>query len=237
MNTHLLHLLSVLFFISVLSGIHAQITQNTPPKEFLKQIRQPLSKNVWTEITGKIVHKKQGESSLSGDLRLRITFAPTSLHAQIVLNRVNVYGFEQTHNDATSDPKPSSKLDMPEKEQSPGLFQFGLTPGDLTFSFLYWDFLEELPEQSSRFQACRILKLADPNSDGYAIVWFNKEYGFPMEASWYKKDAKSPWRTLLMKGAKRFKSGMWFVKEMRLEGKDWKTKVQFDFAELNKENP
>ena len=80
------------------------------------------------------------------------------------------------------------------------------------------------------------MKLADPTGKGgHVLVWFNTKYGFPLEARWFEKGALSPWRTLQLKGAKKHDNGLWFVKEMRLEGADkkWKTQVKFDHAEIN----
>ena len=54
-----------------------------------------------------------------------------------------------------------------------------------------------------------------------------------MEAHWYRPGAETPWRKLVMQGAKRFENGLWFVKEMRLDGDNWKTQVKFDFADKN----
>lgn len=200
------------------------------PEQFLAEIRRPLNQDVWGEITGRITHVADSKAQLTGDLRLRITFSSGSLHAQLVLNDKNVYGFEQKH---APGEKVSTSLSKPETESPPGLFDFGLEPEDLTFSFLYWNFLEELPRQKSRMRDCRVMKLAHPDGKGMVQVWFDAEFGFPLEACWFKNGETSPWRKLEMKGAKKHANGLWFVREMRLDGKDWKTRVIFDFASLN----
>ncbi len=204
-------------------------SQTLPPEVFLQEVRRPLRQDVWGEITGRIQHINAEGKSLEGELRVRITFTSTSLHAQLVLNEKNVYGFEQQHK---PEEKVSTALSMPDNEVQPGLFSFGLEPEDLTFSFLYWDFVEELPSQKSRLRDCRVLKLAHPDGKGTVEVWFDAKLGFPMAASWFQNGKDSPWRQLEMKGAKRHENGLWFVKEMRLDGDDWKTRVIFDFASL-----
>ncbi len=200
-----------------------------PPQQFLEALRQPLRADTWGEITGKLTCQRKGADKLTGQMRLRLTFTESSLHAQINLDDRNVYGFEQLHK--IGEPIKCS-LDLPENETSPSLFDFGLQPEDLTFSFLYWDFLEELPRRTHRGLQCRVLRLADPKGSGTATVCFSAEYGFPLQVSWYRAQVSKPWRELEMKGAKRFSSGMWFVKEMILQGEDWKTRVIFDFANL-----
>ena len=226
----------VLLLTVCLTG--SEVTVDTPSatdgntlsaQEFLTEIRKPLRVDAWAEFTGNITYKS-GDKSLKGKLRVRITFDPSSMHTQITVDDRNVYLLEQTHVEGQH---VQGKIERPENEISPGLFEFGILPEDLTFSFLYWDFLEELPRQTSRLRECRVMRLADPNGQGTVSVWFNAKHGFPMEAWWYAKDSTTPWRKLSLKGAHRYANGLWFVKEMRLEGKDWKTRVLFDHADLN----
>ncbi len=198
------------------------------PEEFLAEVRRPLRADAWGEFTGLLTHK--GKQSRKGTLRVRMTFDPNSMHTQIVLNDANVYLLEQSHAEGA---KVVTKVERPPKEEPPSLFDFGVQPDDLTFSFIYWNFLEELPRQSSRLRQCRVMRLASPTGQDTVCVWFDAKYGFPMEAWWYHAGEQKPWRRLELKGAKRFENGLWFVKELRLEGLDWKTQVRFDHVELN----
>ena len=197
---------------------------------FLTEIRKPLRIDAWGEFTGSIVNKSS-KGKLSGKLRVRITFTAEELFTQIVLNENNVYSLEQKHSGKNS--SATTKLLLPEKENAPGLFDFGALPDDMAFSFIYWDFLEELPREKKRMSMCRVLRMASPDKTGTVLVWFHANYGFPLEARWFKNNETEYWRKLELKGAKRHANGLWFVKEMRLEGKDWKTQVSFDHVELN----
>ncbi len=211
-----------------------QSMESLSAEEFLREVRRPLRTDAWGEITGSITHKTGDSTSVKGIIRVRITFTPESMHAQVVLNDVNVYGFEQKHG---QDDKTNTTLDLPKEEQAPGLFSFGVVPADLTFAFIYWDFVAELPRQSSRLRECRVMKLADPKSTDTVQVWFSAQHGFPMEAWWYHHGEDKPWRKLELKGAKKHANGLWFVKEMRLDGHEWKTLVRFDHAEINPIGP
>ena len=204
--------------------------EKLPPAQFLDFVRQPLRKDVWGEVTGRVVHKKGWSSSVEAAILVRVSFTEDGMAAQIVLNDANVYGLTQHHDGVD---KATIELDLPPDEQKPGLFDLGLEPEDLSFAFIYWDFMEELPRETSRWQPCRVMKLASPKGDGYVKVLFSVEHGFPMEAEWYKNGEKKPWRTLVMKGARKYENGLWFVSEMRLDGKGWKTSVKFDYANLN----
>lgn len=201
-----------------------------PPRDFLQEVRRPLRRDAWGEVSGRVTCQREGKQTLNGTLRVRITFTANSLHAQLVLNDDNVYGFEQQH--PPGQPV-TTTLDLPEHETTPPLADFGINIADLTFAFIYWDFIEEFPPQRTRLRQCRVMKLAHPTGNGSAQVWFDAELGFPLEVWWFRPDETEPWRKLEMKGAKKYANGLWFVKEMRLEGKEWKTRVVFDNAEIN----
>ena len=198
-------------------------------QDFLAEVRKPLRTDAWGEFTGRVTYKSP-KGQQKGDLRVRITFTSKSMHTQIVLNDKNVYAMEQTHKEGEA---VKSTIEMPETEERPGLFEFGVDPEDLTFSFIYWDFIEELPRENSRLRECRVMRLKDPTGKGTVNVFFSAKHGFPMEASWFREGETKAWRKLEFKGAKRFENGLWFVKEMRLEGDDWKTQVKFDHVALN----
>ncbi len=223
---------SFLFFLVAL-GIGAMslpAADELPAEEFLRRIREPLRQEAWAEFTGRIVHVRKGQPKIKGSLRVRVTVNAAAFYAQLVLNEKNVYGLEQMHENAG---KAVLQVDLPPHEEKPGLFDFGVQPDDLSFAFIYWDFVKEMPRQSSRWRDCRVMRLASPRGDGFVDVWFDAAQGFPMEAEWFRNGQSSPWRRLVMQGAKKHANGLWFVKEMRLDGDDWKTQVKFDFAEKN----
>lgn len=199
-------------------------------EEFLAEVRRPFRQDAWGEVTGRLNHIK-GDSRQRGTVRIRLAFSPVSMHAQVVINEKNVYTYEQSH--AAGD-IPVSTLDLPEQEEAPGLADFGVQPEDVTFAFIYWHFLREMPAESFRQRRCRVFELRHPgDGKGTVRVWFDAERGFPLQAQWFRPDGKEAWRTLELKGAKKHDDNLWFVKEMRLEGKDWKTQVLFDHAEIN----
>ncbi|MGI6354057.1 MAG: hypothetical protein GX937_13305 [Lentisphaerae bacterium] len=226
-----LHPLLWLFLTACLLWGWPALGAELAPADFLAEVRRPLRTNAWGEITGRLTYKAEGSETVHGAIRVRMTFTPESLHAQLVLNDVNVYGFEQKHDQDGG--AAETTLELPPHEQAPGLFAFGVAPEDLTFAFIYWDFVEELPRQKSRQRDCRVMRLADPGGNGTVQVSFSAAHGFPLEAWWYRQGEDRPWRQLELKGAKKHDDGLWFVKEMRLEGPNWKTRVVFDHAEIN----
>jgi len=207
---------------SALKGLSAEA--------FLQEIRRPFRQEAWGEATGTVQYVSDTQGERRGTVRLRITFAPDSLHAQLTLNDANVYGFEQKHGDGLP---AKTRVDLPERVTPPGLFDFGIEPEDLTFAFIYWDFKRELPGEDFLRRPCRVMELAHPQGQGVVRVWFSASHGYPLKAEWYRPGSKEPWRTLELKGAKKHDKDLWFIKEMRLDGKGWKTRVRFDHAEIN----
>ena len=197
---------------------------------FLQEIRRPFEQEAWGEATGTIqfVSEKTGERR--GTVRLRMTFTPDSVHAQLTLNDTNVYGCEQKHGGKVP---ATSRVDLPDPETPPGLFDFGIEPEVLTFAFFYWDFQRELPPEDYLLRSCRVMELVHPQGKGHVRVWFSASYGYPLKAEWYRPGSGSAWRTLELKGAKKHDKDLWFVKELRLDGEGWKTRVRFDHAEIN----
>ena len=201
-----------------------------PAEKFLALIREPLRENAWGEFTGSIQHKSTSRR-LKGILRVRITFTPEAMLAQIVLNDTNVYSLEQSHKKGE---KVTLSLERPEVEKEPGLFVFGVEPSDLTFSFIYWELERELPTENGKSGLCRVMKLKEPGGKRTALVWFNVKYGFPEKAAWFAEgNSTTPVRRLELKGAKRHENGLWFVREMKLEGDGWKSMVTFDHVSFN----
>ena len=141
----------------------AESMSSLSSQAFLNEIRKPLRIDAWGEFTGGIV-TKGAKGKHSGKLRVRITFTKDAMFTQIVLNDVNVYSLEQKHSGENANA--TMKLDLPEKETAPGLFDFGVRPEDMSFSFIYWDFIEELPRENKRMSECRVFRLASPDKDG-----------------------------------------------------------------------
>jgi hypothetical protein len=199
-------------------------------EDFLAEIRRPFRQNAWGEITGRLVYVSKGKRE-KGNVRIRLTFSPDSLHAQVVINEKNVYAYEQKY---AEDGAPETVLDLPDKEVPPGLSDYGVHAEDITFAFIYWQFMRELPKATFHQRPCRVFVLRHPDEGkGTVHVWFDAVHGFPLQAQWFRPDAAKPWRTLELKGAKKYDEDLWFVKEMRLEGADWKTQVRFDHVEIN----
>lgn len=197
-------------------------------EEFLRAVRRPFQQEAWGQFGGKVV-RMGPDGKTRADIRIAITFGAKVTEALVVLDGRNAYTIRQNHG---SDSGGRAELKRPEHEQGVGLFDLGIEPGDMTLGFMYWNLIKELPREDFRRQPCRILALEHPDLKGYARVWFSATEGFPLRVNWYHAGDQEPWRQLEFKGAKRHRKDFWFVKEMRLDGKDWKTQVTLSEAEL-----
>ncbi|MBP5641183.1 MAG: hypothetical protein J6X55_17015 [Victivallales bacterium] len=219
------------------TGLHADEDAvdlaSLPPEQFLSVIRDPLRSDAWSVITGRITHARGDTPLVKGEVRLSIRLSEKKMITQITLNEKNTYILEQVYSKQDSQTK--LDLELPPTETKPGLFDFGLRPDDLSFAFFYWDFIRETTTPADASNGLRVIELRNPQVKGASVlVHFNARQGFPIEARWKNPDGSLD-RFLELKGAKRHKNGVWFVRDMRLEdgAKRWKTQVRFDYVEKN----
>jgi len=220
-------LLSILLAVCAGARAAAQ-NEELSAKEFLHAVRQPFKQEAWGRFSGKVVHIGEAGKQRAA-IRIAISFSADTTEALVVLDEGNTYRIRQEHGPNTTG---RAEIERPEKERGIGLFDVGIQPDDMTLGFLYWNLIKELPRDKFRRQPCRILALEHPDLTGHARVWFSAAEGFPLKVEWYHAGDKEPWRQLEFKGAKRHRKDFWFVKEMRLEGENWKTQVTLAEAEL-----
>lgn len=197
--------------------------------DFLAEVRRPFQQSAWGRFAGTI--NWAGPSAKKRlKVRVAVAFAPTVGLSQIVLDETNDYRIRQTY---TASGLGKVDLTMPEQERGVKLFDLGIRAEDVTFAFIYWDFIRELTRESVSHQACRVMDLRHPDSGEFARVWFSVDALFPLQVWWYRPGEGEPWRKLEMKGFKKHDKGLWFVKTLQLRGDDWKTQIRFDDAELS----
>ena len=196
--------------------------------EFLAEVRRPFQQYAWGRFAGTI--NWAGPSAKKKlKVRVAVKFEPTAAMSQIVLNETNDYRIRQAY---TETGLGKVTLTLPDNEQGVKLSDLGIRTEDLTFAFIYWDFIRELDRESVSHQACRVMDLRHPDTGEFARVWFSVDALFPLQVWWYRPGEGEPWRKLEMKGFKKHEHGLWFVKTLQLRSDDWKTQIRFDDAEL-----
>jgi len=197
--------------------------------DFLYRVRHPAGRKRWAIMDGKVIHRRRGKDIVNALLYIGILFNRDHTLAQVVINNEQGYMVGQAFikgKDGTS----IIPMNNATKEK-PILGNFGLRPQDLTMTFLYWDFLKEFPEESTKVINCRVLKLKSPNGKETAKVWISKEYYFPIKVEWTKINEEEPFRSLEVNSFKQQgKYGV--IKRLGLYGPGWRTKINFTKTEV-----
>lgn len=198
-------------------------TATMPIADFLDLARHPPLAASWSRLRGEAVHFAGGKN-LKASIELRGLFSPQRSLVQLLFGRSESYSIAQTFADGM---KGTSVLQ--DQAPQPGdlrLEQLGIRPGDLTLSFLYWDFEEELERDSTRAQACRVVILKHPQARERVKVWLTLKQCFPLKVVWQREGENAPYRELEFTGFEKV-NDIWVIKKARLEGQDWKTMVTF----------
>ena len=191
---------------------------------FLKLVRYPQVQASWATLEGMLRLKKSGEKKVKVPIELRAAINHERISAQLIFNKKERYRIHQKFIGEAE----STTITL-ERQQDVGklsLTDTGLKPGDLTLSFLYWDFDSELKMDRVRGQRCRVVKLTRPGHDEYVIIWISRKYHFPLTVKWFFKDADDPYRTLEFTGFEKTNT-VWIIKELKISMPNQKSIVKF----------
>ncbi len=222
--------LPLLFLLTtLLSGslLLAAPADDLPPEkwtaqDFLARVRNPPGRDSWASMKGTAQHRRDNARPVKAELEMGIFFTPVRTLAQIRFNGNEIYNIGQSYG---KDASTSVDSRIP-PGQKPRIGIYGITPEDLAMSFLYWDFLEEHPQDSVRGQPCRVFTLVSKDRSERVKVTVSCEYFFPLRAEWFRKEEKEPTRKLEA-AAFRKSNDYWFVSKLVLSGKDWTTTIRF----------
>lgn len=197
--------------------------------EFLELMRRPRGMETWGQMSGRIDHSRRDGKKSSASIYLGTLLTKDRMMSRVIVDEkqgfliAQSFGGGEAGTSVTPMHDPAAQTDL--------LGEFGLRAEDLTMSFIYWDFVRELPRETITFRTCRVFLLRKDNE--YIRLSVNVDYLFPMRVSWYKDkfdEKDSPYRTL---EATKFKevNELWLVTRLQLEGPGWRTRV--DFTEAN----
>ena len=216
-------------------------------QEFLQIVRTPIAAGNWMQLKGKINHfrrTKQGNISQEGELYVALLFTKIMALGQVVIDNKEAYQVGQNFKTKATTINQVKKSAY----KNSLLSQFGVKATDLTFSFIYWNFIKELPQESLRGQKCRIFVLQDKKTKQIAKVYFSTMALFPMKITWYKiaEKAKIITKNINLTTLKkerememnsfRKQHGMWLVTGINLYGGDnsWRTRISFTVNKAGK---
>lgn len=199
-------------------------------KDFLELMRRPRGVETWGQMSGQIDHARSDGRKSSASIYLATLFAVDRMMSQVIVDNRQGYLIGQSFDGADSGTTVTPMHTVSAKAGKDLLGEFGLRAEDLTMSFIYWDFVKELPRETITFRTCRVFLLR--KGDEYVRLFVNAQYLFPMKVSWYKgkfDEKEDPYRTL---EATKFKevNDLWLVTRLQLEGPGWRTRVDFTDA-------
>jgi hypothetical protein len=211
--------------LGLLTALPANAADPIPIDEFLTRMRSPVTSSCWAHMKGRVQHKDPASGKkLKAVIELRARFTSTDIMAQLVFNDKERYLLGQNYADGAQGTSVIEQV-APAKGDD-ALHDIGIRPSDLTLSFLFWEFAEELKSTSVSGQKCRVLRLKHPKADETAVVSVSTEYLFPLEVEWYKGDETTSYRKLEFDSLKKM-NGFWLVTEVNITGGSWKTGVKF----------
>ena len=195
-------------------------------EQFLTEIRSPRGSGTWSILNGTVKHRRRGKSTTSAMLRLAVLFTPKRMTAQSIVDNRQGYLLTQPFKAGA---EPTVVPLNEESTKNPMLGEFGIHPGDLTMSFIYWKLKKELKMDTIMMSDCRVFLLESPDKKQLVKVWINVRYHFPLKCEWFKTpvDSKSePYRALEVSAFGEI-NDIWVVTGIDLYGPGWRTKVEF----------
>ncbi|OPZ29566.1 MAG: hypothetical protein BWZ02_00972 [Lentisphaerae bacterium ADurb.BinA184] len=196
-------------------------------EEFLLRSRRPFHNHAWGRFRGTVQNRAKGGSS-KRDIAVDLLINENFLRAQVVFDPDVVYRVTQAHG-AGGLPTLHFEV-MPPESRSP-LKALGLRLEDVTFFVLYWNLVEELPGETVRGQACRVMRLRNPQTFETVKVSFSTEYMAPLRAEFYPPAGGAATRVMEFTDFER-QGNLWYIKSVRIEGPDWKTQIKFTDATI-----
>jgi hypothetical protein len=197
-------------------------------EQFLDIVRKPPRAESWAKMQGDIIHKERNKKTISAPIYLAIKFTPNRLLGQVVINNDFGYMIGQAY---TQGADSTSVISMNDEN---GIYKyklsdFGVRPDDLTMSFLYWDFVEELESTTIKGQKTRLMILESPNKNTLVKVYISSNYYFPLKVEWFKKVEKNSeyYRKLEITSFQK-KNDFWLIKGLTVSGPGWKTLIKFN---------
>ena len=158
---------------------------------------------------------------------MAVIITPGRSITQIILDNSEGYLIGRVQNESTSIRRLSKKNGIMER--------IGVSPRDLSMSFLDSKFIRELPQETLRMVGCRVLLLHDQKQKEWIKIYAAKEYYFVLKAEFFtsEPDAKSiPSRTLEVNSFAQ-KNNLYYTRSIEVSGPGWRTDIAFDKADMN----
>lgn len=218
---------SGLFLLSYLCQIpYANAEEQISSQQFLDKARRNHPVDTWGILEGEVSHKRRGSETITAPIKFAVRFTPSRVLAKITINKDETYTVGQPY----SETQPSVIADEGSLALS-SLANYGLRPEDLTMTFLYWKFKEELKPTSVKGMDCRVFLLENPETKEEVKVYIGANYFYPIEIEWFRPEEKVAYRTCMINSFKETNK-LWTPDSFTLTGPGWRTNVDFGSAKI-----
>ena len=211
--------------------------------EFLKEVRLPKLANTWAKMSGFATHKRehiakegkvlQESMRAKAPIYLALKFRTGSLGGKVLFDNNELYTVRQVFSTGI-DGAVSAKDGCLNKESNKMSSVFGISVGDLTLSFLYWDFRKELASDRVSTISCRVFELENSDRGEWVRVWLAESWRAPVKVQWFKQGAKDFYREAEFSSFTKVENmeDTYMIKSFLIRGDSWKTIVKFDDFEV-----
>lgn len=221
----------IVFSIIIFAIAFANFAENSDElsaEEFIQRVQSPPGRESWAAMDGTASHLRRGRAIEKKPVYLAIRFTPERTYAQLIFNDEEGYFIGQKY---SSGEESTTVIPMNKKGyDNSGLADFGLRPQDLTMTFIFWKFLDELEKDSFKGRSCRVFMLQSHRKNEKAKIYISDEYYFPLKVQWFKnKNGKTekPYRTLEVSSFRK-EDDFWVISKLIIFGPGWKSKIEFD---------
>lgn len=197
---------------------------------FLARARRPNPVDTFAMLSGRLQHRRTAAAPENISIYFGIIIQKARSTGQLILDNKEGYLLGQTKE------KNGSSV-IPMQKSTALIDRTGVRASDLTLDFLYFDFEKEEKEETlGGFVLCRVLVLVSPDKKERVKVYLSKSHYFPLKAEFFRPGEKEPWRTLETGGFTK-KNDLYYIRRLRIEGPGWRTRIEFQEAELGLYSP
>ena len=221
----------LLFVCCVMTGA-AEISA----EQFLSILRDSSSRNgsTYGVLEGNAVHirREKGRKLIEEyPCFMAVIITPGKSITQVIFDNKEGYLVGRSSNESTS-VRPLNK--------NRGIMErIGVSPRDLSMSFVDGRFVREYPAENVRMAKCRVLLLKDEQQDEWVRIYAAEDYYFVLKAEFFKSEPKAsdkPLRTLEINSFAQ-KNGLYYPQSLELFGAGWRTDIVFGKSEMNVYSP
>jgi len=222
-----------IIFILLLISSFSDAGEKVEPSsvEFMQRVRMSPAQKTWAQLDGAISNMKRNKEGkriiTKSTIYLGIRFSSEMIFAQVIIGDNEIYSVGQPYSIIKTG---VTVMQSGDKSSNKLRSSFGIKPEDMTMSFLFWDFLQELPETSLKLIPCRVFLLISPDKSEIAKVYISQDNYFPVKVEWSKagkgKTFTAITRTLEVTSFKKV-NGLYLVNVLSFYGPGWRTKIEF----------